>query len=152
MQNELSQAMLELEDKECEKAVIGALIAYPSCYYEIGDLLKSDEFTDPKCRAIYDAVSQMIFDGQDIDVYTLSSYMIQHPAKGVTVEFYDITEISQSVATSATAYNNAANLNDLWQRRQVLLNLYRLAEGATDRTRDISTAISDAADKIQSLS
>lgn len=152
MQKDLSQAMLELEDKECEKAVIGALIAYPSCYYEIGDLLKSDEFTDPKCRAIYDAVSQMIFDGQDIDVYTLSSYMIQHPAKGVTVEVCDITEISQSVATSVTAYNNAANLNDLWQRRQVLLNLYRLAEGATDRTREISSAISDAADKIQSIS
>ena len=36
MQKDLSQAMLELEDKECEKAVIGVLIAYPSCYYEIG--------------------------------------------------------------------------------------------------------------------
>ncbi len=154
MQKDLSEAMLGLIDKECEKAVIGALINHPSCYYEVGNILKSHIFTVPKYRAIFEAVSDMLFNGQAIDVCTLAEYMIENPAKGVTVENwpYEVTEISQSVATSATVYSNASNLNDLWQRRQVLLNLHNLADGAADRTKDITDTISEAAEKMQSIS
>ena len=154
MQKDLSEAMLGLIDKECEKAVIGALINHPSCYYEVGNILKAHIFTVPKYRAIFEAVSDMLFNGQAIDVCTLAEYMIEKPAKGVTVENwpYEVTEISQSVATSATVYSNASNLNDLWQRRQVLLNLHNLADGAADRTKDITDTISEAAEKMQSIS
>ena len=107
MQKDLSEAMLGLIDKECEKAVIGALINHPSCYYEVGNILKAHIFTVPKYRAIFEAVSDMLFNGQAIDVCTLAEYMIEKPAKGVTVENwpYEVTEISQSVATSATVYS-----------------------------------------------
>lgn len=154
MKKDLSQAMLELIDKECEKAVISALITHPSCYYEVGNMLKADIFTDPKYKAIFEAVSVMLFNGQPVDICTLSEYMIENPAKGVTVENwpYEMAEISSSCATSATVYYNTANLNDLWQRRQVLLNLHNLADGATDRTRDITDTISEAAEKMQSIS
>ena len=154
MQKDLSEAMLGLIDKECEKAVIGALINHPSCYYEVGNILKAHIFTVPKYRAIFEVVSDMLFNGQAIDVCTLAEYMIEKPAKGVTVENwpYEVTEISQSVATSATVYSNASNLNDLWQRRQVLLNLHNLADGAADRTKEITDTISEAAEKMQSIS
>lgn len=152
MKKDLSQAMLELVDKECERAVIGALITHPSCYYEVGNILKADIFTDPKYRAIFEAVSYMLFNGQAVDLVTLSTYMMQNPVKGVTVEPYEIADISSSCITSATVYYNTTNLNDLWQRRQVLLNLHNLADGATDRTRDITDTISEAAEKMQSIS
>ena len=154
MQKELSEVLQGLADKECEKAVIGALIRQPSCYYEVGNILKAEFFTVPKYRAIFEAVSDMIFNGLDIDVCTLAEHLIENPAKGVTVENWpsEVTEISQSVATSATVYSNASNLNDLWQRRQVLLNLHSLADGAADRTKDITSTISEAAEKMQSIS
>lgn len=144
--------MLELVDKECERAVIGALITYPSCYYEVGNILKADIFTDPKYRAIFEAISYMLFNGQAIDLFTLSTYMMQNPVKGVTVEPYEIADISSSCITSSTVYYNTTNLNDLWQRRQVLLNLHNLADGAADRTKDITDTISEAAEKMQSIS
>lgn len=154
MQKDLSTAIIELTDKECEKAVIGALIISPSCYFKIGNLLKAEIFTDPKYKAVYEAISYMIFNGQEVDVITLKNYMIQNPVKGLTVEnwAYEITEISSSCATSATAYSNAANLNDLWQRRQILFNLHKLADGAADRTKDVTDTISEAAEKMQSIS
>lgn len=154
MQKDFSQAMLGLIDKECEKAVIGALINYPACYYEVSNLIKADLFTDPKYRAIFEAVSVNLFNGQAIDMCILADYMTKNPVKGVAVEnwYYEIADISSSCATSTTAYNNTANLNDLWQRRQVLLNLYNLAEGASDRTKDITDTISEAAEKMQSIS
>lgn len=154
MQKELSEAMLGLIDKECEKAVIGALINHPSCYYEVGNILKAHIFTVPKYRAIFEAVSDMIFNGQPIDICTLVEYLIENPAKGVTVEnwFYEVTEISQSVATSATVYSNASNLNDLWQRRQTLLCYYNAAADAADRTKDVTDTISKTTEKSQSIS
>ena len=146
--------MLGLIDKECEKAVIGALITHPSCFYEVGSILKADIFTDTKYKAIFEAVSYMLFNGQPVDMCTLTEYMIENPAKGVMVENwpYEVTEIYSSCVTSATVYDNTANLNDLWQRRQVLLNLHNLADGATDRTRDITDTISEATEKMQSIS
>ena len=152
IQKDFSEKMLALRDLECEKAVIGALITYPACFYDISSLLRADIFTDPKYRAIYEAVSAMIYEGLAIDIVTLATYIEQHPVKGVTIYPYDIADISSSLATSATAYDNAANLNDLWQRRQVLLNLYTMAEGATDRTRDVTATISEATEKMQSIS
>lgn len=154
MQKDFSQAMLGLIDKECEKAVIGALINYPACYYEVSNLIRADLFTDPKYRAIFEAVSVNLFNGQAIDMCILADYMTKNPVKGVAVEnwYYEIADISSSCATSTTAYNNTANLNDLWQRRQVLLNLHSLADGAADRTKDITSTISEAAEKMQSIS
>ena len=152
MQNDFSQAILGLRDQDCERAVIGALINNPACYYEIGSLLKADIFTDPKHKAIFDAISSMIFEGLAVDTYTLYEYIIKHPVEGVTVEAYDIVEISSSCITTTTVYNNTANLYDLWQRRQVLLNLYRLAEGAVDRSSDITATISEASEKMQAIS
>ncbi len=154
MKKDLSQAMIELIDKECEKAVIGALIRQPSCYYEVGNILKADIFTVPKYRAIFEAVSDMLFNRQPIDYYTLAEHMIENPAKGVTVENwpYEFIEISQSVATSATVYSNASNLNDLWQRRQAMLCYYSAAADAADRTKDVTDTISKTTEKSQSIS
>lgn len=151
MKTDYSEAILALTDQKHERAVIGALINRPSCFYEVGSILKADLFTDPKCRAIFEAVSTMTFDGQAIDVYTLCTYLMRHPSKDVTVEPSDIAEISSSVATSATIFDNVADLTDTWQRRQLLTNLYNLVDGATDRTRNITSTISEAVEKIQSI-
>ena len=86
MQKDLSTAIIELTDKECEKAVIGALIISPSCYFKIGNLLKAEIFTDPKYKAVYEAISYKIFNGQEVDVITLTNYMIQNTVKGLTVK------------------------------------------------------------------
>lgn len=149
---DFSEAMLGLIDRDCEKAVVGALMNYPSCYYEVSSILKADIFTDPKCKAIFEIVSIMIFNGFAVDLLTIHAYMEKNPTEGVTVGAEDLAEISSSVVTSATVYNNAAYLNELWQRRQVLLNIYGLAEGAIDKTKDITATISEAAEKIQSIS
>lgn len=153
MQKDFSKAMLSLIDNDCEKAVIGALINYPSCYFDISDVLKAEAFTDQKCRAIYDAVSQMIFGGQTVEPVTLFTYISQNPPKGLKVDNWaaEIAEISYCSSTSATVINNVANLNELWQRRQALLIISKYADVVTDRSTDIVSGTSEASEKFLSI-
>ena len=153
MQKDFSKAMLSLIDHDCEKAVIGALINYPSCYFDISDVLKAEAFTDQKCRAIYDAVSQMIFGGLTVDPVTLFTYISKNPPKGLKVDNWaaEIAEISYCSSTSATVINNAANLYELWQRRQALLIISKYADVVTDRSTDIVSGTSEASEKFLSI-
>ena len=146
-----SEKMLALADKQCEQAVIGAIIIESQVYFDIADLLTEEVFTSPKYQVIYKAVSEMKNSGQDVDLITLATYLQQHPVKGIEVEPYDIAEIASSVASTVTAYQNAAVLRDLWQRRSTLALMEQLAIGAADRTKEISATIEETAEKMQSV-
>ena len=143
--------MLALKDEQCEKAVIGAIINEAQVFYDIADLLTPEVFTSPKYRAIYNAVAEMKDKGDSVDLVTLATYLQEHPVKGVEVEPWELAEISASVVSTVTAYQNAAVLRELWQRRSTVLLLNQLEEGATDRTKDITETIEETAEKLQSV-
>ena len=151
IKDDFSEKMLALTNKDCEEAVIGALIKENAVYYEIGDLLTSEVFTSPKYRYLFKCISNMVVKGEAADLVTLTTYTIQHPAKDIEIMPYDIVEIASSVASTVTARQNAVTLRDLWQRRQTLLILAQLENGAADRSKDIADTIDEAAEKIRSV-
>lgn len=146
-----SEKMLALADKQCEQAVIGAIISESNVYFEVADLLTAEVFTSPKFQVMFNAVSEMKNSGQSVDLVTLATYLQQHPVKGVEVEPYDIAEAVSSIASTVTVYQNSAVLRDLWQRRSTLALMEQLAVGAADRTKEISSAIEETAEKLQSV-
>lgn len=151
IKDDFSKMMLALTDKDCEQAVIGALMNESAVYYKIGDLLTPETFTSPKYRYLFECISNMVVKGEAIDITTLYNYTVKHPGDGIKIEPYDIAEISSSVASTVTAYQNAVILRDLWQRRQTLLILSQLESGAVDMTKDIADTIEEAAEKIRSV-
>ena len=122
------EKVLALKDEACERAVIGALIIESGLYYRISNFLSEGVFTHPRNVALYMAIKQMKDNGEIIDLITLSTYLQKHPAKNVEINPYDIVEIISEVATTVTAEANAANLFDLWQRRQLFNAMYGAIE------------------------
>ena len=145
------EKMLALRDEACERAVLGALILESGVYYKIADYLREGVFTSTKYQFIFSAIKQMKDSGQDLDLVTLTTFLQKNPSKSVKVESYEIVDIVSEVASTVTAESNAANLFDLWQRRQLLLAMYGAAESATDRTTDITAAIEKATESIKSV-
>lgn len=143
--------MLALADKQCEQAVIGAIINDAQVYYDVADLLTPEVFTSPKYRTIYEAIVCMMNSGQSLDVITLYTYLTEHPVKEVEVEAWELTEISSSVASTVTANNHAAVIRDLWQRRNTLLLLHQLSDDAADRSKPIGFSIEETAERLQSV-
>ena len=146
------EKVLALKDEACERAVIGALIIESGLYYRISNFLSEGVFTHPRNVALYMAIKQMKDNGEIIDLITLSTYLQKHPAKNVEINPYDIVEIISEVATTVTAEANAANLFDLWQRRQLFNAMYGAIELASDRSIEITESIERATEAIKAVS
>lgn len=150
MELTLSDKMLNLTDKECERCVIGCLLIDSGCYFKVADLLSTEVFTQPIERTIYEAIASMVQEGQSIDIVTVAIYMQQHP-KGVEVTPAYIAELSSMVVSSVNIWEYCANLHELWERRQLLKVSAEIENVAADRTRSIDELLEQSADKVKAI-
>lgn len=54
-----------------QEAVLGAMIIEPTLVQEIMGTVSADDFTDPTCRNVYDAIQQLLVSSQKIDAVTI---------------------------------------------------------------------------------
>lgn len=138
-------------DEITEKTVIGCLLLSSNAIFEVIQILNSDIFYLPKYATIYKAIETLHKKSVKIDLLT-----VMHELEGTNCldeiggacELADLT-ISVSSAVNITEY--ARHLHDLWLSRQLLQTGMEITAKATDRTMDVSDAITEAIKGIESI-
>lgn len=139
-----------LVDTTCEKAVIGALINDKRAYHAVCELLGEEVFSDGKNKTIFRAIKNMIAIGTEVDMVTVTSYLLEHHGEA-EVTPVDVAEIVSDFISSSTIEENSRVLRDLYVRRQLQVLLYSFIGMCGDRTKDICESISEISEKIQRL-
>ena len=65
---------------EAEVALLGALLIEPNAAYKVIDILKPEDFYDPRHRLIYEAISQLASSGQGVDPVVVAENLKQKNA------------------------------------------------------------------------
>jgi replicative DNA helicase len=123
-----------------EKAVLGALLADPRAYAEVGPILADADFYDPKHRQVYRAVTSLEERGERVDILTLSGELARHGwLDAIGGEAY-LRELTGSVPSASSAGQYARLVREAATRR----NLPSAADEVRRAAVDPSLSVDDA--------
>ena len=139
-----------VQDKECEMAVIGVLLQYPTAFDDVSDILTADVFTTPLYADIYGAIKAIREMGETADVITVSAYLQKHhPVGSESVDFGVLAEITEAVCSSIGFRNHCIRLHELWQRRRLWMIGQKLINAGTCEFEDVESIKQNAVEMIK---
>lgn len=123
--------MINLEDQQTERAVIGAILYDENKSSEYIAQLKSEYFTVEYYRSIYTLLFELFNNGTEI---TLTNLFAHINKKGLSNIFSpkDIGKIVAEVSTTAGISNAIKSLEELAHRRKILAFSEKIKETATN--------------------
>lgn len=133
-----------INDKACERAVLGLALTYNSCL----DELTTDLFHDGECKAIF-AVAQVLRDeGREADIVSVMAYSekYQYGINPVT-----LTELMNEAAPTGAFKQDVALLRELAKRRRLQTLNFLLDSAATNKALDVDEAIDKAISELDTL-
>lgn len=135
------------QEIDLERAVLGALMIDREALAKVKDILVSDSFYEPRNQYIYDAILALNTRQSPIDFLTVTEELKSNGTLEDAGGVIYVTEISSSVASSASVEYHAKVIHDCYIRRQIIHKTSELQTAAFDRTIDIG----DTLEKIDSL-
>lgn len=123
-----------------EQALLGSILLTPDAITKVENLLYSEDFTDPKHKKIYQAISKIRQDNNDIDVVTVSSQLKRNKQfKYIGGEDY-LNQLIHIVPTSAhiATYADTVIKSSI---KRLLHNLVEDVKAAEDTNEILDTAI-----------
>ena len=105
---------------DLEKSVLGSLMIDEEAIYKVADTLRSDNFYDRKHTLIYDAIISLYNQQKAIDLLTVSAELKKKDALKEAGGNIYITELVESVPTSAHIEEYTKIVKDLSVRRKMI--------------------------------
>lgn len=139
-------------DQEAEKAVLGSVLIDPSSISSAVEILKSDHFYLEEHRLIFSGILALFEKHQPIDLITLTSELKQQGTlkKAGGTEY--LSELINSVPTSAYIENYAQIVKGNFIKRQLISFSSKLVEKSFDEKGEIKNILDGAESEIFSLS
>lgn len=82
-------------DIECEQLVIGTMLSRSALVHDVQRIFTNETFTDPKLREIYHFIMEVVADGDEVNIATVTSKMMADKRSTFTPS--DIVEMANHV-------------------------------------------------------
>lgn len=125
-------------DLQLEEAVLGALILDRHDRDEALSILNQGCFYDTTCRLVYQTVSDLSSTGEEVDMYTVSTALMDkvNPVK--------VVELTQRIASATSLLKHCRKLYELHMRREYIRIGQQLQARAYSQSVDVEEIMSDA--------
>lgn len=143
---------LQPQDRELERAVLGALLIEQEAYMQVSEILKPASFYEHRHQLIYEAIQRLNFEQKPVDILTVTHQLEE---TGVLEEvggpFY-LTELSQMVYSSAHIEYHARIIADKAMARQLITITSDVQTKAFDPTQAADELMQELGGKVFELS
>ena len=124
--------MDNLQDRAAEEAVIGSILINPDMYYQVSDILKTEDFYTHHFGWVWDAFNKLSNNGGKIDLVTVSGTLRD---EGQLADFggsAKLTDLINQVPTSCNAPEYAWKIKGFSERRAGLMMANGIATAANN--------------------
>lgn len=91
---------------EAEHAVLGGIMLVNEAYWRVADLLGSDDFASPECRALWDCVTELSRAGSPCDAVTVGER--NQPLASIAIEYANATPSAANIRAYAEIVSREA--------------------------------------------
>lgn len=143
---------LQPQDRELERAVLGALLIEQEAFIQVSEILKPDYFYEHRHQIIYEAIQRLNFERNPVDILTVTH---QLEATGMLEEAggpYYLAELSQMMYSSAHAEYHARIIADKAMARKLITITSEIQAKAFDPTQPADELMQEAEGKLFELS
>ena len=137
-------AKVPVNDKACERAVLGLALTYNSCL----DELTTDLFHDGECKAIFAVALTLRDAGKEADIVNVMDYSQRHQCG---INPVTLTELMSEAAPTGAFKQDVALLRELAKRRRLQTLNFLLDSAATNKVLDVDEAIDKAINELDTL-
>ena len=137
-----------VNDIDCEKSVLGAIMNNINCLPEVRDILTLDCFYSEFNRNVFRSILSIEDRGNRADIIAVT---VDLKKNGVIFEPFDIVKMSHEAFHPTTIYQHAAHLFDLNVRRNLWYAGQQLVTESLDLTHDIVDVHANISDKLKNM-
>ncbi len=131
------------QNLEAEKSVLGAILIDEDAMFKIADTLAPDNFYDRRHQVIFETMLYLYSHQQAIDVLTLSSKLKADKKIKESGDMQYLTEIVESVPTSAHVEEYSKIIVEQSQRRRLISLAAKVDELAYKEDRELPLVLDD---------
>lgn len=137
-------AKVPVNDKTCERAVLGLALTYNNYLVE----LATDLFYDGECKAILTVMQALRDEGTEVDIISVMAYSEKHQCG---MNPLTLTELISEAAPTGAFKQDVALLRELAKRRRLQTLNFLLDSAATNKALDVDEAIDKAINELATL-
>jgi len=137
---------------EAEKSVLGALLLDSEAMIKIGDILRPDDFYQPKHNRIFEAIRELFEKNTPIDTITLTDRLKDKKQLKEIGGVAYLTELANSVPSSAHIRRHAKIVADKAALRRLISTASTITETAFDSKEESEKILDEAEAQIFKLS
>ena len=137
-------AKVPVNDKTCERAVLGLALTYNSCL----DELNTDLFHNGECKVILAVALTLRDAGKEADIVNVMDYSQRHQCG---INPVTLTELMSEAAPTGAFKQDVALLRELAKRRRLQTLNFLLDSAATNKVLDVDEAIDKAINELATL-
>lgn len=136
----------QLQDEDCEKIVLGTIMAERDAIHKVSQILHEDCFYKPFHKAIYKAVTHLVAEAKRPDPITVKARL-----EAMGEKFHPVELLQATDKVTFDLYQHAARLSDLSVRRKFYeIGQYLISNSITE-AEDIVDVTAQANDRLASL-
>ncbi len=139
-------------DIQAEKSVLGAILIDPSSVHFVLEIVKPEHFYLKDHQVILEAMTELFEQQQPIDIITLQNQLKKNGTLKKAGGVAYISELINTVPTSANAETYARIVKDLFSKRKLIELSSHMVERAFHDTGDTKQLLDEAETAIFSLS
>ncbi len=118
--NNNGKAVIPPQNTEAEASLLGAILIDSDAIVKIADIVRSEDFYDPRHQRIYDAITQLYEKHSPIDILTLSDQLKSTGFIDFVGGASYLTELTNFVPTAAHAEQYASIIAEKAMRRRLI--------------------------------
>lgn len=148
---EPSQLKLPPQDTEAERSVLGALMLDKNAIVQVADFLAPSDFYENKHKKIYESIVELWSKGEPVDLLTVSHDLKNRKQLGEVGGLDYLTELTDSVPTSAHVAHYAQIVKEQRVRRDLIAAASDISEKSFD-LKDFEELLESVEQKIFGIS
>ncbi|MCM1109892.1 MAG: replicative DNA helicase [Clostridium sp.] len=143
---------IQPQDRDLERAVLGALLLEKDAYTTVCDLLKPESFYDPANRKIYEAVQHLGAAQQPIDLLTVTQ-QLRHDGTLEEVGGPEaIAQLTESVVSGANVEIHARIVAQKYLARELISFATDIEKKGFDESYDVDDLLQEAEGRLFEIS
>lgn len=132
---------MELYDTKTEEAVLAAIILEQDAYLKVSDRITSLDFFHKKHSEIFEVIESLFLENKPIDMISIIKRLKENKS---SISAYEVSEITNNIASSAHLEMHASILKDYSMRRKLINSIDKLKQAGEDTSTDLDRLLEQA--------
>jgi len=120
-----------------EEDLLSILLAYKETLYDVSEVIKADYFYKEANKKIYQAMLDVDFKGEIVDVVTVTRQLLKKGELDEVGGPYYLTQLSSNSKSKVNVVKYAIIVKEQWIKRQIIANSSELTSLAYEDTTDV---------------